>query len=173
MGASVILRAAAGVACGIVLAASALAKPGVEADIKGEVLSYGIYREHGGSSETPSPTSASGRTTVFEDFEHLATTSDVPLQLGTVFGFEYELRGLRPSVHDRITIRALHPAMRGADGKTYTDSTTVLDIEPEDGTWSNYLVYRFSEKRELVRGRWVLQVLHDGKLVVFREFAVH
>lgn len=153
-------------------ACSAAAKPAGESSVSGTIMHYGVYREYGEVHSRRAQTAATGTTSEFEDFEHLETTTEVPLKLGTIFGFEYEMRGLRAALHDTVTIRALHPAIRGVDGKTYTESTVAVDIEPQEGTWRNYLVYRLSDKREVVAGRWVLQILYEGKPVVSKEFTV-
>lgn len=140
--------------------------------VSGIMISHGIYRAHGEGETSNAPDTAAGRTTLHDDFVHLETTTTVPLQRDVIFGFKYELRGLRPNSQDTISVRTIHPPIRGKDGKSSTVSNAVLDIEAYGGAWQDHLLYKLSTKDELVPGRWVLQVLYRGRVVLSKEFTV-
>jgi len=152
-------------------AANAVAKPGDEG-VTGEILSYGLYELLGSEELRSAPDTAVGKALVVEGYEHLATTSEVPLQLGVSFGYEYRLRGLDAVIHDQVIVRIVHPPITGDDGQVRTESTDVSDIEPVSGEWHNFLTYRFSEPRELQAGRWTFQILRHGRPLVSKEFTV-
>jgi hypothetical protein len=65
-------------------------------------------------------------------------------------------------------MRALHPPMKGEDGKRRTVSTAPVSLDAEQGVAENDLVYTLSDAAEVLPGRWRLQLLDRGTVVLAR-----
>ena len=79
------------------LPATGAPQPGDIPTARGKVVTHGLYRGYGESPDQKATRTAAGRTTQHDEYEHLQTTTRVPLKLDAMFGFEYELTGLRPT----------------------------------------------------------------------------
>jgi hypothetical protein len=60
--------------------------------------------------------------------------------------------------------------MKTPSGGTATVSTAGTSVFGEAGVATNDIVYRLSEPAELLPGRWTLQLLYKGQVVLTRNF---
>lgn len=137
-----------------------------------EVLDEGQYTPVGQMVIRPSESTASGRAGVHEGMRHISPSREVEARLGAVFGFTYRVKGLPEGKVHGFEMRAIHPPMQSPGGKVSTVSSVPVVLDSELGEAYNDLVYRLSEERELLPGKWTLQILYRGNAVLTRDFTV-
>ena len=140
--------------------------------ISGEVLEEGIAIILGQIEDKAAPNTAAGRTSMHEELRFIKRTLLVPATLGTVFGYRYRLVGLPMRGELSLEMRVVHPPMKGLDGRERTVDTNPFQVETLDGLYENDIVYLLSEPFEVVPGKWALQILYQGRVLVSREFVL-
>jgi hypothetical protein len=137
---------------------------------RAEVLEEGLFKPVGPQTTQRDRGAASGRTHEHEALQLVEATRTFKAAEGLTFGFRYRLSGLRSNEPQGFSMRALHPPMKGEDGKRRTVSTTPVSMDAEQGVAENDLVYTLSDAAEVLPGRWRLQLLYRGKVVLARAF---
>ncbi len=99
------------------------------------------------------------------------TSPKVRAELGISFGFRYRVRGLSEGRVKTFELQAIHPPMTGPDGRTTTLSraVTLVTGESEDYTIGD-AVFTLGEPYQVLAGKWVIQVLDRGQVVLRQEF---
>lgn len=138
--------------------------------VTGQVIVEGVAVTGGVQEDVKAPHTAAGRKSTFDTIRFVKRTNRIPANLGVAFGFEYQLTGLPVAVPLSFEIRAIHPPLTGKDGKVRTISTAQMEVFSDDGTYQDALIYRLSEPYEVVPGRWILEMLFEGKQIFSREF---
>lgn len=172
---ALIVRRLLSIALGL-LCSAALAAPAtrlVDDAVQVEVLDSGRYRILQRQPHRADRASTLGFSSVVAT-ELLSGSTQVPLRLGEAFGFRFRLR-----THDvggewlplQIVIR--HPALIDVRGRLsegfVIDSAARRD---DDGSYRNGAFYVLSDARELVAGRWRIDLVHAGRTLVSREFSL-
>ncbi|MGQ0510814.1 MAG: DUF3859 domain-containing protein [Betaproteobacteria bacterium] len=138
--------------------------------IIGEVIEEGLAVVAGPVEDKSAPHTAAGRTSTHEEVRFVQKTRLIPAKLGTVFGFRYRLSGIPTGEPLKFEMRSIHPPMKGSDGRARTISTAQFLVATPDGIYVDDLIYLLSEPFEVLPGRWILQILYDGRQLVSREF---
>jgi hypothetical protein len=69
-------------------------------------------------------------------------------------------------------MRIIHPPMRGPDGQERAESIIPMDVCFEDGKAEDFLIYGLEEEFEVLPGQWILQVRHNGEVLLSRSFTL-
>jgi hypothetical protein len=165
-----------GLVCLFVIAANtAGAQTNVQAcpNAKATIVDSGSYATVTGERAEGKDTAA-GYTTIVDEKTLMSTSARVKAKLGDSFGFRYKLECKGPkSFNTPMTIRTLHPPMTNPKvGKAVTESTW------ENNAWANHFEpnihsgFRFDERWEMVPGKWTIQVVHEGRVLVEKIFIV-
>lgn len=106
--------------------------------------------------------------------ELMVGSTRIPLQLGEAFGFRYRLQ---PAASDSewlpLQIVIHHPPLTDIRGRR--SEGFVIDSaarRSRDGSYRNGAFYVLSDQRELVAGRWRIELVHAGRTLVSREFTL-
>lgn len=137
--------------------------------IAGEVIDHGLVVVPGAVVNKAAPDTAAGRTGTYDKARFVHNTNVIPAKQGTAFGFRYRLSGLQRGT-ESFEMRAIHPAMKGPDGRERTVSAASFVVESVDGLYEDDLIYKLSEPFEVLQGKWVLQILYQGRQLISREF---
>jgi hypothetical protein len=137
---------------------------------RAEVLEEGVFKPVGPQTSRRERGAATGTAHEHDALQLVESTRSLRAAQGITFGFRYRLSGLPGKEPAGFSMRALHPPMKGADGKRRTVSTAPLALEAEQGVAENDIVYTLGEPAEVLPGRWQLQLLHRGRVVLAREF---
>jgi len=149
-------------------AQAAVSRPGPA----GKIFSFGIYKvlQEGDRYEHKESTAGYGQ--MVSDVVLVRTTTEVPLEKGVTFGFEWGAEGLPPGPV-KITMRVKHPQTTKPDGKATTGYDETFTVYPENGTIEkrgDY--YILSEDWEMLPGEWTLSVIFEGKGLCEKKFRV-
>jgi hypothetical protein len=101
------------------------------------------------------------------------STRTVVPQRGTTFGFRYRLSALPGKHVPGFAMRVIHPPIRNpGGGKPRTMRSVPHFIEAERGVAEGLIVFGVGEPAEVKPGRWTLQLLYRGGVVLAREFVL-
>ena len=139
---------------------------------KAEIVDFGLYEHVGPVEIRPAPNTASGKVAEHDELRLVRATDEVPAVLGSTFGFRYVVLGVPDGLLEGFAIRALHPPMRGPDGRISSTSTTRTELFGIRGIAGGEIAYTLSEPFEVLRGTWQLQVLYKGKPVLSKSFVL-
>ena len=123
------------------------------AGILSEILEYGLYR--------------------IDEQNNLSLqqeTQSIALATGNLFGFLWSSVGFSPDKEAALTYRIKHPMMRKPDGSSVTIPDHQFTAKADYGFFSDYTVFGPTEDYEIVEGEWIIQVIHDGKGLVEKQF---
>lgn len=100
-------------------------------------------------------------------------TRTVTAMRGTTFGFRYRLTSLPGRHVPGFSMRVVHPPTRSpGGGKPRTTRSVPHFIEAEQGVAEGLIVFAVDEPAEVKPGRWSLQLLYRGGVVLTREFVL-
>ena len=158
-----------GLLCTAVLAAPSLQLAGEQMQV--ELIDSGRYRILQREPRRADGATTAGYSSVVKT-ELLSDSTQVPLRLGEAFGFRFRLRPQQASgVWLPLQIVFHHPSLidvRGQRSEGFViDSAARRD---SDGSYRNGAYYVLSDARELVAGRWRIELVHDGRTLISREF---
>lgn len=145
------------------LSADVLAEP------TAQINSYGIYEYKAKLSVMPGTDSSAGTT---DNAVLLKKTSEIPRQLGTIFGFFWTVSGYEGGAPLKVTYRLKHPAMQMPNGSTSFGSDDTFLIHPADSTYEMASAFHFSETYELVSGHWEMIVFINDQEVASKSFTI-
>jgi hypothetical protein len=130
------------------------------ADVTADVYDYGIY-EHYRSGDPENP-----------GLRLLEKTNAVPLRKGTIFGFRWVLKGLKPGEKEEVTYRIKHPSLTnplGFKSQGADDRSFFIARQAEQKITSIYIL---SEDYELVSGSWTISQIYRGRTLAEITFKV-
>jgi len=144
------------------------------ADMKGRVVSYGIFTVSGKEEIVKSPETPSGITRIPAGTPILTTsTNRIPAKLGVRFGMWYEITNVPVADGEvEVTKIARHPSITKPDGTTSKGFTFVEKQWAKDGRVLGWTGYGFDHGHELAPGRWEFEMAVKGKTVCKQEFTV-
>jgi len=146
-----------------------LAAPVASADTpRVSVQDFGVY-ETRTKKRIPHPHSATGEMNVVSELRFVRQARTIAAQLGRSFGWRYRLHGVPDNA--RITFRTVHPPLTNpATGESRKMSwrTTILK-KPGN---LRYTGYTFDYSWELAEGRWVFQIVYQGRVIGEQAFTV-
>jgi len=145
---------------GVLIAAMrpAWAAPPSTFPFQAEVLEEGLFDATGAGQRT---------------LRLIESTRTVPLARGTTFGFRYRLTGLSGKHVPGFSMRVVHPPIRNpGGGKPRTTGSVPHFIEADRGVAEGLIVYSLGEATDAKPGRWTLQLLYRGGVVLAREFVL-
>jgi len=141
--------------------------------IRTQIIEAGQFATPQQVTAIAQPDAAVGHSGLMEDRPVLVSASRrLPAVQGTTFGFRYRIVGLPVHRPLDLEIRVEHPPIVKADGQTSTLSRAVFEIESDDGSYENSLLYRLSQPGEVVPGNWTLEVRLHGQPVAGQTFVL-
>jgi hypothetical protein len=120
------------------------------------------------------PLAATGKANEHTDAELLETGAEFPARLGLSFGYRYMISapGENRCGVEGFDTRIIHPPMRGPDGRERAESIIPMDVCFKDGQADDFLIYGLEEEDEVLPGEWILQVRHNGEVLLSRSFTL-
>ncbi len=115
------------------------------------------------------PSVPSGRRYMAETFKLLRRTTQIPARLGTVFGFEYEIRSKKYSAIT-ITIEQEHPPIC-YPGKGLISKSVRSIKRPTNQRLSTG--FGIDQPYKAVKGRWKFRMLIRGQEKARQEFTLY
>lgn len=134
-----------------------------------KVLEFGVYTSTVTSREK-SPAIADGIKDRASDFKLVRKSTLVDARLGTSIGLQYVLKGSPKGAAVSIEVAVSHPAMVNPETReSMTRSSATFERvigEPEHALWS------FDTPEGLVPGEYVIELVHEGKVLAQKAFRV-
>ncbi len=164
-----LLAIVAGLFCAAALAAPSAQLAGDQLQV--QVVDSGRYKILQREPRHADGATTAGYSSVVKT-ELLSDSTQVPLRLGDAFGFRFRLQVADAgSAWLPLQIVVRHPPLidvRGQRSEGFViDSAARRD---SDGSYRNGAYYVLSDARELVAGRWRIELVHDGRTLIRREF---
>jgi hypothetical protein len=154
----------------LLVASPVLAQPKLVTPFKAEILEVGMYEVVGAVAQRPAPGTAAGTASEHEDLRLIQVGTQVKATRGTTFGFRYRLSEVADGPVQGLQLRALHPPMRGPDGRVNSSSTASTEVLASGGEARGDVAYTLSEPFEVLRGDWELQLLYSGRVILSQRF---
>jgi hypothetical protein len=99
-------------------------------------------------------------------------TTEIPLENGIVFGFDWEADGL-PGMPIKIIWRVKHPQTVKPDGTVSMGFDEELRVEPKEGRIKKRTdCYILGEDWEMLPGEWSLSVVYEGRVLCEKVFHI-
>ena len=152
------------------VATCCFAQAKVVVPFKAEILDTGLYEVVGNVETRPAPGTASGSAALHEELRLIQAGTNVKAVRGATFGFRYRLFELSDGSIPGLELRALHPAMRGPDGRISRSSKVPTEVFVTGGEGRGDVAYTLSEPFEVLRGDWELQLLYLGSVILSKKF---
>jgi hypothetical protein len=140
-----------------------------QAGLSVEILQEGRFETKGDVS-IDAPQTPAGKTGEYSEIRLLKAGTDFKASKGLTFGFRYQLKGAFKGPMMGYEMHVIHPPMQGQDGKMHTTTTAALELYFVDGVARDDLVYILSEDFEVLPGKWTLQILLDGNVLISRDY---
>ena len=148
----------AGASAGLLVLRPAWSGPPPTFPFQAEVLEEGLFE-----------TTVNGQRTL----RLVDSTRAVTALRGTTFGFRYRLSALPGRHVPGFMMRVVHPPLRNpGGGKPRTARSVPHFIEAEHGLAEGLIVFTVGEPADVKPGRWTLQLLYRGGVVLAREFVL-
>ncbi len=130
--------------------------------LTGELLKFGNYVAE--SSQVVDADTPSGKLTKSTNVKFVSQTDRVSNALNTSFGIQYVLNGPRQGEEVVVTMRILHPKIKGNTVKTWIS-------RPTTGAPA-HLGYGFDFEYERVPGTWTFQIIYGEQILIEKSFEV-
>lgn len=137
---------------------------------KAEIVEEGVFKQIGKPVIVSSPNTASGKIAEHSGIELVEPTKRLRAVQGVIFGFRYRISGVANGENSGFEMRALHPPMKSHSGQMETVSTAETFVIGEGRVATNDIVYSLTEPSEVLPGKWTLQLLYRGQVVLSRDF---
>lgn len=135
-----------------------------------QIIEFGRYHKAEVTNKERAKETAGGYTLRFKDMELLETTETIPLVLGEMFGFRFELKGKPPGRQASITVQILHPPLKNPQtGEIFSEESWKSTAVVGDDNFAGWL---FEEEWELRPGRWEIQLFDDERLLASQKFTL-
>jgi len=146
----------------------------VPAGVAAALVEEGAFRMIGEGQTYEAPLAATGKKNEHDEAELLETGSQFSARQGLNFGYRYTLSssGENRCGVDGFDMRIIHPPMRGPDGRERAESIIPMDVCFKDGKADDFLIYGLEEEFEVLPGQWILQVRHNGEVLLSRSFTL-
>lgn len=135
-----------------------------------DIIAEGEFRAVGIQAPVNAPNTAAGIVGEHLGLELVKSTRRLRAVQGVTFGFQYRIHGVANANNPGFEMRAIHPPMKSHGGGIETVSTAETYVYGTGGIAINDIVYTLSESSEVLPGKWTLQLLYRGQVVVSREF---
>ena len=142
------------------------------AGVEAALVEEGAFRMVGEGQTYEAPLAATGKKNEHAEAELLETGSQFPARQGLHFGYRYTLSspGENRCGIEGFDMRVIHPPMRGPDGRERAESIIPMTMCFKDGKADDFLIYGLEEEFEVLPGQWILQVRHNGEVLLSRSF---
>jgi hypothetical protein len=144
------------------------------ADVKATMLEEGAFRMIGAAQIYEAPLAATGKKNEHDGAELLETGSQFPARQGLNFGYRYTLSspGENRCRVGGFDMRIIHPPMRGPDSQERAESIIPMNVCFNNGKSDEFVIYGLEEEFEVLPGEWILQVRHNGEVLLSRSFTL-
>jgi hypothetical protein len=156
----------------VVAASPCWAQSKLVVPFKAEIVEVGVYEVVGTVAQRPAPGTASGTASEHEELQLIQVGTQVKATRGTTFGFRYRVSNVADGSIQGLQLRALHPPMRGPDGRVNSSSTASTEVLASGGEARGDVAYTLSEPFEVLRGDWELQLLYAGRVILSQRFTL-
>lgn len=133
------------------------------------ILNFGIFTKDTGQVNLNDKQGSSARSQLFK-IEQLRETTNIPLLLGTHFGFSYKINTDTPQQAKELIFRADHPDMNNPTTNELTNSYVFSATKPTDNI--SFFGFLFEYEYELVEGDWLFQIISENGVICQKGFKV-
>lgn len=137
----------------------------------GKVLAFGIYSLENEVSRVE-PNSPSGRARNVSATVLVKKTEDIPLQLGTKFGFCFSLDAVGTNGTIELKQHVTHPEMTRSDGSKISSYTMPAFVKVTGGHGEGCIGYGLNYPFEVVPGNWKFELSLGDNLILQQGFVV-
>jgi hypothetical protein len=137
--------------------------------LEARVTEYGLYAR-GTETIHNDPSVPSGQTRGSSGYQLRQATREVPLAVGTSFGFCYEVSGLEAGSTPRVSVEATHPSFARPGQPPVGQHSFPRKLVASDGVIRDCTGYGFDHPFELIPGTWHFSVIVNGAPVLTQEF---
>jgi len=145
------------------------------ADIKAEIIEYGVYERKGEFIRIPDPTSPTGyvsRSDKSGEITLARETETVQMAQGVLFGYRVNVINLPDAEQHVFTLRYEFPPMITHEGQTTTSTEDQRRVTTSSRGVTGGIYYMLSEEYEMVPGEWKLTVLYKGDELASKTFTL-
>jgi hypothetical protein len=135
-----------------------------------DIIDHGIYKIELTGDRVPVPSAGAGAVQPASRTVLIATTNQIPPQIGITFGCRFVAQGQPDGAIVDLDILVRHPAFRKPDGSV----TSPLDVVPwpyRIGEVAGF-TYTFDHDWEAVPGKWSIEVWRGGEKLSGVDFLV-
>ena len=151
--------------------AQAATKPQAQAPTA-TIVEFGIYKVVQKGIEYEHKESTAGYAEQGGEVAFVKRTTEIPLEKGIVFGFDWEAQGL-PSIPIKIIYRVKHPRTVKPDATVSTGFDEKLRVEPKEGKIQTRTdCYMLGEDWKMLPGEWTLSVVYEGRVLCEKVFQI-
>jgi len=148
------------------------------ADVRGRVISYGLFKIPAKGESVKAPKTPTGETQVIENVPQnkpvlISSTNRIPAKIGIQFGMWYEIANV-PVANGEVEVTAVvkHPTITKPDGESSIGFTVVENVSVKDQRIVSWSGYGFEYDYELAAGEWEFEIQFKGTTICKQKFTV-
>ena len=156
---------------------SYMARGAITADsidqVRAEIYDFGIYELQGKIILIQDASNTAGYRSHVDSVKEIVLkeqTETIPLVKDILFGYRIRLHGVPEGNSVIVNIRYRHPPMIGKNGKESTGFTNNGLIKSVNGKFESGVMYRLREDYEIVPGKWIFDLIYQGKVIATKTF---
>ena len=138
--------------------------------LRAELTEVGVFEALGEGVLRPAPRTALGMMSLFEGFKLLFPATTLEAAKGATFGFRYQILGASDGLIEGLETRAEHPPIQVEGRPLSTESIVETYAFSNGGIAEGIVVYSLDEPSEIRPGRWTLELIRDGRVLVSQVF---
>lgn len=142
--------------------------------VRGSILAFGTMADWTPPERVADPQAPGGWVWKADRIEITKETGRIEARIGTSFGYQFQIEGLRPGSEITLTKSVSYPPMTRPDGTVASSHRRPLEptVVRSDGTVSATQGYSFDEPYELLPGPWTIEIWLGDQLLTSKTFNV-
>ena len=140
--------------------------------VTAEIIDSGVYRVSGVTTGYAAGGTAAGKVGIHEKEELISASTTLRAEKGATFGYRYRIVGNYDGPAEGLEMRAIHPVLRGPDGRLSTTSTAGKLVVFVRGKAEDAVLYTLDQDFEVVPGEWTLEILLNRQVLLSRTFTL-
>ena len=136
-----------------------------------DLVGFGVIeKSESGNFEEDSESSPTGYFIRTDDISFIEETSDVVARIGVGFGIKYVLIGQGDSEVVNFVCKIQHPSLTNPESDVEYSETT--EYKSNYLNEENFDFYEIESEWEAVSGKWVFNIVENGKVLLKHEFTL-
>lgn len=100
------------------------------------------------------------------------STDKIPMKLGVAFGYRFKVKNCLEGEIPGMRMRAIHPPIYASNGEAAIYSEAPIYPFCESGVANDQVLYTLDDPRELISGKWTLEIFIHNKVVLSNVYIV-